>query len=222
MDKEKDKDKGPLSTLKKLFRDSFPFKEDSGKFRYLLLVLLFGAAIMLFANFLFEDNRSDSAVPVLGNNGGGKGDSVETLGKNKLSEGNDMIREYESYYETQLKEALEQISGVSDVTVIVNIDSTEKRILEKNKTIRSQETNETDQEGGERKVLDQSEEEQIVIIREGDREVPIVLETKKPKVRGVLVVAKGAESVQVQKWIIESVTKLLDVPSHRVSVMPRK
>ena len=79
-----------------------------------------------------------------------------------------------------------------------------------------------DQQGGERKVLDQSEEEQLVIIREGDKEVPIVLETKKPQVRGVLVVAKGAENVQIEKRIIESVTKLLDVPSHRVSVMPRK
>src|SRR5690606_29929566 len=99
-------------------------------------------------------------------------DSVEVLGKNKPAHENEMIKDYESYYENQLKEALEQISGVSEVTVVVNIDATEKRILEKNKTIRSQETNEVDQQGGERKVLDQSEEEQLVIIREGDKEVP--------------------------------------------------
>ena len=56
----------------------------------------------------------------------------------------------------------------------------------------------------------------------GIKKYRIVLETKKPQVRGVLVVAKGAENVQIEKRIIESVTKLLDVPSHRVSVMPRK
>lgn len=215
-----DKDKGPLSKLKKLLREKGILHEKSGKIQYLLIVLVFGAAIMLLGNFLFKDVNTDSVVPVLGKNEG-KEDSVETLGKNK-SEENDLIRDYENYYETQLKEALEQIVGVSDVTVVVNVDATEKRILEKNKTNRSQETNELDQEGGKRKVHDQSEEEQLVIIREGDKEVPIVLETKKPKIRGVLVVANGADNVQVEKWIVESVTKLLDVPSHRVSVMPRK
>lgn len=215
-----DKEKGPFSKLMKLLREKGKPNEKSGKYQYLLIVLVFGAAIMLLGNFLFADENTDSVVPVLGKNDG-KEDSVETIGKNKSAD-NDLIRNYEDYYETQLKEALEEIVGVSDVTVVVNVDATEKRILEKNKTNRSQETNELDQEGGKRKVHDQSEEEQIVIIREGDKEVPIVLETKKPKIRGVLVVAKGADNVQVEKWIIESVTKLLDVPSHRVSVMPRK
>ena len=50
----------------------------------------------------------------------------------------------------------------------------------------------------------------------------LFLQTKKPEIRGVLVVAKGAENIQVKKWIIEAVTRALDVPSHRVAVMPKK
>lgn len=212
-----DEGKGLLSALKRAFGD----EKKPGKYQYLFLIFIFGAAIMFFGNYFFDSEEQGSTAAVSGKNGKNN-DSVEVLGKNKPAHENEMIKDYESYYENQLKEALEQISGVSEVTVVVNIDATEKRILEKNKTIRSQETNEVDQQGGERKVLDQSEEEQLVIIREGDKEVPIVLETKKPQVRGVLVVAKGAENVQIEKRIIESVTKLLDVPSHRVSVMPRK
>jgi stage III sporulation protein AG len=49
-----------------------------------------------------------------------------------------------------------------------------------------------------------------------------VVEYQKPAIRGVLVVAKGAENIQVKKWIIEAVTRSLDVPSHRVAVMPKK
>ena len=77
-------------------------------------------------------------------------------------------------------------------------------------------------EGGKRKVEDQSREEQLVIIQEGEKEIPVVTETKKPAIRGVLVVAKGADNIQVKKWIIEAVTRSLDVPSHRVAVMPKK
>jgi stage III sporulation protein AG len=104
----------------------------------------------------------------------------------------------------------------------VNVDATEKKVLEKNVVVQSQKTEEVDREGGQRTVEDQSKDEQLVIIRDGEKEVPIVIETKKPAIRGVIVIAKGADNIQVKKWILESVTKLLDVPVHRVSVMPKK
>lgn len=212
-----EQEKGPISWLKRLFsKEGKPDK----KYQYLIVVLLLGAAFMLVSNTLFDEEGPSSSIPVLGSTDEDVED-VETLGR-KSAAGNEMIAEYESRYETQLKEALEGIAGVSDVLVAVNVDATEKRVLDQNSVIRSQVTDETDREGGERKVEDSSQDNQTVIIREGEKEIPIVLETKKPEIRGVLVVAKGAENVQVKKWIIESVTKLLDVPSHRVSVMPKK
>lgn len=210
-----DKEKGPMSWLKRLFS-----KESDKKYQYLMIVLLFGAAIMMISNFLLDGSNPNDSIPVLSNSDEGK-EEVETFGKG-IAAGNETIAEYERRYETQLKEALEGIAGISDVMVVVNVDATEKRVLEQNSVVRSQITDEKDREGGERKVEDQSKDSQVVIIRDGEKEVPIVLETKKPKIRGVLVVAKGADNIQVKKWIIESVTKLLDVPSHRVSVMPRK
>lgn len=69
----------------------------------------------------------------------------------------------------------------------------------KNKQI----TSETDSNGGKREVEDNSTEEQIVIIREGDKEVPLVRETEKPNIRGVLVVAKGAENIQVKRILLK-------------------
>ncbi|MFP3359212.1 stage III sporulation protein AG, partial [Planococcus sp. SIMBA_143] len=75
---------------------------------------------------------------------------------------------------------------------------------------------------GKRSIEDKSQEEEIVIVNNGDKEVPIVKETKKPKVSGVLVVAKGADNIQIKKWIIEAVTRSLNVPSHRVSVLPKQ
>lgn len=44
----------------------------------------------------------------------------------------------------------------------------------------------------------------------------------KPKIVGVLVVAKGAEDIKVKTMIVEAVTRALDVPSHRVSVQPKQ
>jgi stage III sporulation protein AG len=214
-----DNEKGPLSWLKKqLGSKDGPPEKKTGKYQYLMIVVLFGAAIMLIGNIL-GDKNPDMAVTATKD--AGTEEDAAVFGQKK-SAGNDVISEYEEAYEAQLTEVLEGINGVGDVTVFVNVDATDKKVLEKNTVIQSQTTDETDREGGKRKVQDASQDEQLVIIRNGEKEVPIVLETKKPEIRGVVVVAKGAENIQVKKWIIEAVTRALDVPNHRVAVMPKK
>lgn len=215
-----DNDKGPLSWLKKQFgsKDGPPEKK-SGKYQYLMIVVLFGAAIMLVGNIAGNKNSAESVMPAMKESAPEEDTAV--FGQKK-SAGNDVISQYEEAYEAQLTEMLEGINGVGDVTVFVNVDATEKKVLEKNTTIQSQTTDETDREGGQRKVEEASKDEQLVLVRNGEKEVPLVLETKKPEIRGVLVVAKGAENIQIKKWIIEAVTRSLDVPNHRVAVMPKK
>jgi stage III sporulation protein AG len=193
------------------------------KSHYILLLFIIGVAILLISNFFSKDpsSTSHSLSENTNTNTELNSEDVAVFKQKDVSDFNS-IAEYEKYYEEQLKDVLENIMGVGDVSVVVNIDATEKKIFEKNKIIQNQTTEETDREGGQRIVHDQSTEEQMVIIRNGDKEVPLVSETKKPSVRGVLVVAKGAENIEVKKWIREAVTRYLDVPSHRVSVLAKK
>lgn len=134
----------------------------------------------------------------------------------------DVLKQAENDYENELKEILQTAVGVDEVEIMVNLDATDTKIYEKNITTQTQLTDETDREGGKRKVEDVSKDEQLVIIRNGETESPVVVKIKKPEVRGVLIVAKGADNIQVKKWIVEAVTRVLDVPSHRVSVLPKK
>lgn len=132
------------------------------------------------------------------------------------------IAEYEKYYETQLKEILSEVVGVSNVSVKVNIATTEKKIHEKNRRNEKQITEEKDQEGGTRTIENHSIDEQVVIINNGEQDEAVVIGTEKPKVIGVIVVAQGAENLQVKQQIIEAVTRFLHIPSHQVSVLPKK
>ncbi|HEY2422388.1 MAG TPA: stage III sporulation protein AG [Neobacillus sp.] len=214
-----DNNKGPLSWLKKWLKmDEKPNKK-MGKYQYMLLVLCVGAAFMLVSNVFFKTSSTPLDVPTSKSNIQAVSD-VPAFGQ-KNSSGNKAITDYEKSYESQLKKALNEMLGVNDVTVVVTIDSTDKKILEKNKSTKSQTTNEIDRDGGERKVQESSTDEQVVITRDGGKEAPIVTETMKPEVRGVLIVARGAENIQVKKWIVEAVTRALGVPSYRVAVVPK-
>jgi len=133
-----------------------------------------------------------------------------------------VIAAYEERYEKELKAALEAIEGVEDVTVVVNLDSTELKLFEKKRSTQKQTTKEGDKEGGKRTIENESTNEEVIIIRNGEEETPLVVATKKPDIRGVLVVAKGADNLQIKKWIVEAVTRVLNVPSYRVAVLPKK
>jgi stage III sporulation protein AG len=215
-----DNNQGPLSWLKKILKPENKGEKKPGKYQYMLLVLCIGAAFMLVGNIVFKGDSTTQAQPAATNEKIASED-VPAFGIKKSSE-NKAITQYEEKYENQMKKALEEMLGVNDVTVVVTIDSTDKKVLEKNTVTKSQTTDETDPQGGQRKVVDSSTDEQLVILRNGDKEVPIVVETKKPDIRGVLVVAKGADNVEVKKWIKEAVTRALGVPSYRVAVMPKK
>ncbi|RFU65658.1 stage III sporulation protein AG [Peribacillus glennii] len=219
-------DKGPLTWLSKLFnKDNEPKEKKPSLYAYALVVLIIGIGIMMAGSVLKSGQESKTASETSGAipafNGKDSEEDVPAFGRKDPAEIK-TIKDYEKYLQLEMKEALEAIAGVDDVKVVVNVDASEQKIFEKNKVTQKQVTEETDQEGGKRTVEDTNIDEQLVIVKSGEKEGPIVLETKKPKIRGVLVVAKGADHIEIKKWIVEAVTRSLDVPSHRVSVMPKK
>ncbi|WP_228027535.1 stage III sporulation protein AG [Bacillus fonticola] len=222
-------DSSPLQKLKHFF---FPPKEEAQqdatekksqgkkpKGPLLAVLLVAGVGIMAVSSFTTPTEEQDSSIEAFEETAS---KDVETFGNGKASASNASIAEYEKYFEDQLKTALEDAMGIDEVQVVVTLESSEMKQYEKNVVEDRQVTNETDREGGKRTVEDSSIDKQVVIIREGDKEIPLLRGTVQPEVRGVLVVAKGAENIQLKKWIIEAVTRSLDVPSHRVAVLPMK
>lgn len=59
----------------------------------------------------------------------------------------------------------------------IYVDASEK-VYERNKVTQKQVTEETDQEGGKRTVEDTSVDEQLVLVKSGEKEGPIISETK--------------------------------------------
>jgi len=198
--------------LERILKD----KAKDSKTIYLVLLATAGVIVLLMSNFFSPTDDQDGVVV-----SATVPQEAEAIGKVDKA-ANEAIASYEREYENEITDAISKIVGVGKVDVVVNIDSSEVIVLEKNNTTTSQVTTEVDKEGGTRNIEDNSTAETVVIIRSGDKETPIVVETVKPAIRGVLVVAQGAENVQVKKWIVEAVTRALDVPSHRVAVMPMK
>lgn len=195
--------------MAKLIKQLFT-TEQNNKRNYFIILFFIGILLMVVSSF-FSNNKEQKEI-----------ETVLQTSEKKETLSNQTMREFEKQYEKELQLALEEIMGVEDVTVIITVEATEKKVFEKNTNLKNQVTNEEDSNGKSKQVEDQSHDEQIVLTREGDKEVPIVQEIRKPEISGVLVVAKGVENIQVKKWMIEAVTRVLNVPNYKVAVIPKK
>ena len=81
---------------------------------------------------------------------------------------------------------------------------------------------ERDNEGGVRTIVETQSNKQVVVIRKDGEDEPVIIKRSTPEIKGVLIVAEGASSSQVKQKIINAASTLLDVPVHKISVLPNK
>jgi stage III sporulation protein AG len=132
------------------------------------------------------------------------------------------MSQYEAAYETRLTEILNTVRGVSDVKVMVNIDSSEEILYAEDVQENRQTTSEDAKGGGTRTITQVDKSGKLVMVKQGGTDQPVVIKTIKPRVRGVIVTAQGAEELKVQALIMEAVQRALDVPPHKISILPKK
>lgn len=194
-------------------------KKAASTFRWLLILGLVGIAIMLFNSLVnvkqLDNNGEGSREPPM------MQDLSSSTGSAGIA-GDDDFSSIETALEGKTKEILEKIVGVGAVDVLVTIDSTEEIVVQRNIKDSQELTEESDADGGKRHITQYTRDGQIVTYEASGSEQPIVTKKIKPKVRGVLVVARGAENKTVKSLIVDAVEKGLNVPAYRISVVPRK
>lgn len=184
---------------------------------WVIMVGLLGAALMIINAFInVKDldpiNTGSRASPPV---------SKETFVGSSSKE-NSSFHDYEQAYGDQLKSILQKIVGVGEVEVLVTIESTEEMTVDKNYNDNQTMTTERDNGGATRNISQVTRSGEVVIYQVSGDQKPLVLKYIKPKIRGVIVVAKGAENLTVKKMIMEAVERGMDVQASKISILPRK
>lgn len=203
---------------KNLQSNEFSSKNKKIPPQFLFGFLVIGIIFIVGSNFFAKQETVDEVVPTFQQIDNDP-EAVETFGKVKDST---VLEDYKTKYEDELTNILNEMAGVKNVQVVITLGSSEKKVYEKNISSHNQQTTESDKQGGTRQVDDESTEEQLVIINKDGNETPVVVQTEPPSVKGVLIVATGMENLKLKENVIEAVTRVLDVPRHKVSVQPKK
>lgn len=120
-----------------------------------------------------------------------------------------------------LEGILEHIDGISKVRVFITYTSGKEGVYALSGDESSRSTLEQDREGGTRQIDETTRSQNQVILRDGGGgEKALLLKEKMPEIKGVLVVAKGAEDSRLRLKVMRAVQSVLNLPLHRIAFLP--
>lgn len=128
--------------------------------------------------------------------------------------------EYEEKQREDLSAILSKIEGVGNVEVLLRFGGSEIKVPATDKNNKQSTTEETDSEGGKRVNKEELDDDKIVMKNDDEGNSPYILETKKPEVTGVMIVAQGAQDSKVKYEITKAVASLYDISLEDVSIFP--
>lgn len=123
--------------------------------------------------------------------------------------------DYNTELENRLINILKKFKGVGDVDVMITFEDSMEKIPASNTTKTVENTRETDSEGGMREVNREDTNIQIVNNQGG---TPITIKEVNPTIKGVIVVADGANDPMVLERLYEAVKTVLGINGNRVQV----
>ncbi len=128
---------------------------------------------------------------------------------------------YAAYLEEELEETLSQMRGVGEVKVMITLEASEEQVVEKDETMVRNNTTEEDSQGGSRNLYQMDSGEETVYQKFGSDETPYVTKTILPRISGVLIVAEGAGTGNINKSIVDIARALFDIDAHKICVVTK-
>ncbi len=175
-----------------------------------VIVIIIGIIIIVAGSTLFKGKGTDVSQ-----------DKNETAPKTAASD--NMSTSDATDDESRLQALLSQMMGVGRVDVMITYATSSENVPAYDTKKNQSGTQEKDSGGGTRNISQDEYDSTLAYEDSSDGgKKPVILKKLEPEVKGVLVVADGADSAEVRERICNSVMVVLDVPVHKVQVVQRK
>ena len=135
---------------------------------------------------------------------------------NNIRSNNQEFTEYN--LEQSLEDILSKISGVGKVKVLVTYSETSEVVAMYNETYTSSNTEETDTNGGIRKIEQTDTNKEIIYEEKNGEKSPITQKVIMPKIEGAIITAEGAENANVKTNIIQAVSAATGLATYKIQV----
>ncbi len=135
---------------------------------------------------------------------------------NSIDSNNSQLNEYN--LEENLEDILSKITGVGKVKVLVTYSETSEVVAMYNEKNTLNNTEETDTNGGVRKIEQTDTDKEIIYEEKNGQKTPITQKVIMPKIEGAIVTAEGASNPAIKTNIIQAVSAATGISTYRIQV----
>lgn len=135
---------------------------------------------------------------------------------NSIDSNNSQLNEYN--LEENLEDILSKIAGVGKVKVLVTYSETSEVVAMYNEKNTLNNTEETDKNGGVRKIEQTDTDKEIIYEEKNGQKTPITQKVIMPKIEGAIVTAEGASNPAIKTNIIQAVSAATGISTYRIQV----
>ena len=135
---------------------------------------------------------------------------------NSIDSNNSQLNEYN--LEENLEDILSKIAGVGKVKVLVTYSETSEVVAMYNEKNTSNNTEETDTNGGVRKIEQTDTDKEIIYEEKNGQKTPITQKVIMPKIEGAIITAEGASDPIIKTNIIQAVSAATGISTYRIQV----
>ena len=149
-------------------------------------------------------------------------DNGKTLAQVNNNEISKNIDTGSSELESNLENILSKIEGVGNVKVLVTYSQSSQTMAMYNEDNSKSDTEESDKQGGNRKVSQETTKKEVIYQEINGEKVPVTQSIVKPKVEGAIITAIGANDANVKTNIIQAVEAVTGLATHKIQVFEMK
>ena len=182
-----------LETLKNIAKN----KERRVENLVLLVVLL--VIILVASQFIFSSNNKNKSNSTSNNV------NIDSSKTGSLDTASNINTELEE----KLSNILSQISGISDVSVVITYSQDSKQNIVYN-------TVEEEKQG------EKTTEKSVAYNEESGSKKAIIESVEMPKIEGAIIVAKGASTVEMKSKIATAISSITNVPVYKIQVFEKQ
>lgn len=133
-----------------------------------------------------------------------------------INSNNEQFSEYN--LEENLEDILSNMAGVGKVKVLVTYSETSEVVAMYNEKSTSNNTEETDTNGGIRKIEQTDTDKEIIYEEKNGQKSPITQKVIMPKIEGAIITAEGASNPTIKTNIIQAVSAATGISTYRIQV----
>lgn len=120
--------------------------------------------------------------------------------------------------EQELETVLSNINKAGNVKVLITYKASKEKVAAYDKDESMTTTTENDSNGGKRTVTTENKTHNPIIMNNSNGSKPFIIKELEPEVKGVIVIAQGADDIKVKMDLMRAVKTVLNINLNQIEV----